>query len=122
MILAYNKRTKSEITFANINLFNLTCEVDKDWVLKEKDYKPKIDFEEITVREIKPDESNTTVYTGNEVYIIESSINLKDYSVKTFRENLENFTKEDLKLFVAKDTRATIIKEAKKQLEKITAE
>jgi hypothetical protein len=102
MILAYNKKTQTEKTFENENMFNLILDIEPDtWELRETNVKeePVENLEVIEVVEIIPD----------------VEFNIKDYSVRTFREGLKDFTNKELKLFL-KDSRQTIVRESEKEL------
>jgi hypothetical protein len=101
MILAFNKTRNSRQLFNDIRVFNEACQFHELEILSEN-YTPgdsiESESDEIKVKKILP------------------KININEYSVKKFRENIENFTAEDLKVFIDTDNRATIVREAKKEL------
>jgi hypothetical protein len=83
--------------------FNDACEFH-DLELLDDNFngEVKVKPSELTVKVIKP----------------KDYLNVLDYTVSTFRNKLESFTKKELKIFIKNDSRQTIIKEAKKELSK----
>lgn len=120
MILAYNKTRQSEQTFDTMQDFNRAAEIHVLELLKN-DYGKVELISEIEVEEIKPDLIIDEIKREDIEPLKATTIDkdkIKDFKVKTFRENIEQFTDETLRIFINFDDRSTIIKEAKKELEK----
>jgi hypothetical protein len=81
---------------------------------------PKTEIEDIQITEItiEDNESDKIEESTVETIDILNKDNINKYTVKTFREKLEHFTDEELRVFIHFDSRQTIVKEAKKELEK----
>jgi hypothetical protein len=91
-----------------MQLFKNAKELDNQWTLVDANYstEPK----KIAVKKVEP---------VQEIDLTEEpEINTEDFTVKTFTENLANFTEEELQVFLT-DSRKSIVKLAQKQLKSL---
>ena len=121
MILARDKNNNTDITFDNINLFNQALELEPGrFELKQSQFEEPKDIEVIDVEEIKVDEPTIDQLGLDDVEEVKPVLihkdELKEYTVKSFRSNLDNFSNAELEVFAKFDERQTIVKEARKEL------